>query len=441
MIDIDIIRKNPEIVINNLRKRGGKEDIVKEIIKRDEEWRITLSKLNELRKRKNEINRKIAESKKNGKKCDSYIKDSKRIDLAIEEIEKKEKTLKKSVEELLLKLPNILHETVPEGEGEEDNVPIKFWGKPKVWKEHIGNFNQYCNKCKFKKIKWKPMDHQELCFKWDLIDIERAAKISGSRFYFMKNQLVILEQALIRFALDELIKEGFSPISPPYMTRKVLEEGVTSLDDFKDVIYKIQGEDLYMIPTAEHPLVGMRMEEIINPSELPLKYCGISPCFRKEAGSHGRDTKGIFRVHQFNKIEMVIFSKPEESWQWHERLLSIHENLFRKLEIPYRIVNVCTGDIGVVAAKKYDLEAWLPGQGKYREMGSCSNCTEWQSRRLNIRYFEPDGKRKFVHTLNSTAIATQRTIVAILENHQTKTGKIKIPKALRKYTGFKSIGD
>ena len=240
--------------------------------------------------------------------------------------------------------------------------------------------------------------------------------------------------------MDFLVKKGFTPIEPPFMLRRRAEEGVTSFEDFEEMLYKIEGEDLYLIPTSEHPIAAMHMDEVLNPKDLPLKYAGISPCFRKEAGSHGRDTKGIFRVHQFNKVEQFVFCKPDESWDWFERLIENAEEIFRKLKIPYRVVNICTGDIGMVAAKKYDLEAWLPGQGKYREMVSCSNCTEWQSRRLNIRYFLPTGEKKYVHTLNSTAVATGRTIIAIMENFQKKDGSIRIPKVLHKYTGFKRIG-
>lgn len=224
------------------------------------------------------------------------------------------------------------------------------------------------------------------------------------------------------------------------MVRRYVEEGVTSFDDFEDVIYKVEEEDLYLIPTAEHPLAGMHANEILEGKDLPLLYVGVSPCFRKEAGTAGKDTKGIFRVHQFHKVEQFVYAKPEESWEWHEKLIQNAEEIFQELEIPYRVVNICTGDLGYVAAKKYDIEAWMAGQGKFREVVSASNCTEWQARRLNIRYRDKTHEKpRFVHTLNSTAIATSRAIVAILENHQTEEGVVKLPKALWKYTSFKEI--
>jgi seryl-tRNA synthetase len=441
MIDIDIIRKTPEIVLKDLEKRGDKEKIpwVKKIGELDLKWRKEIQEINSLRKRKNEINKKIIDCKREGKKCTAEIRDSKRIDLKIQEAETRLEELRKDIESYLLKLPNILSESVPVGNDDSDNIPIKYWGTPLVWEGHLGNFKKETGgKIPFKRIDWQPMDHQDIADKWGLLDIKRAAKISGSRFFFMKKELVLLDMAIQKFAMDEMMNEGFEPIEPPFMTKKDAESGVTSMTDFEDVLYKIEGEDLYMIPTSEHPMIAMHMDEVINPGSLPIKYCGVSACFRKEAGSHGRDTKGIFRVHQFNKVEQVVLSKPEDSWVWHERILGYHENIFKKLRIPHRVVNVCTGEMGIVAAKKYDLEAWLPGQGKYREMGSCSNCTEWQSRRLNIRYFEPDGRRRFVHTLNSTAIA-QRGVVAVLENNQNKKGEVRLPSVLRKYAGFSKI--
>jgi seryl-tRNA synthetase len=270
----------------------------------------------------------------------------------------------------------------------------------------------------------------------DLVDLDRAAKVSGARFYYMKNEAVLLELALERFAMDLLREKGFAIIEPPFMIKREPYEGVTSLADFEDTLYKIEGEDLYLIATSEHPMGAMFMNEILPAETLPLKYAGISPCFRKEAGAHGKDTKGIFRVHQFNKIEQFIFCKPEDSWKLHEELLANAEGIYQKLGIPYRIVNICTGDIGTVAAKKYDIEAWMPVQKMFREVVSCSNCTDYQSRRLNVRYREKTGeKSEFVHTLNSTAIATQRTIVAIIENYQQSDGSLKVPKALVPYMG------
>ena len=285
--------------------------------------------------------------------------------------------------------------------------------------------------------------HVDLLELLDLADIPRAAKISGARFYFLKNELVMLDLAMQRLALDMLIKKGYTPVYPPFMMRREPYEGVTDLADFEDVMYKIDDEDLYLIATSEHPMAAMHMGEVFEPTDLPLKLAGISTCFRKEAGTHGKDTKGIFRVHQFNKIEQFVFSHPDESWKIHEDLISNIEEYFQALEIPYRIVNVCTGDIGIVAAKKYDLETWMPVQETYMERGSCSNCTAYQATRLNIKYRLKKGvtEKDYLHTLNSTMMANPRAMVAILENFQQEDGSVRIPKALHKYlpAGMKQI--
>ncbi|MEM3592402.1 MAG: serine--tRNA ligase, partial [Candidatus Micrarchaeia archaeon] len=258
--------------------------------------------------------------------------------------------------------------------------------------------------------------------------------------YYLKNDLVLLDMALQRMVMELMVKKGFTPVYPPFMLKRKPYEGVTDLGTFEEALYKIEGEDLYLISTSEHPIAAMHMGEIIEEERLPLKYVGISACFRKEAGAHGKDTKGIFRVHQFNKIEQFVFCKPEDSWNIHEELIRNAEEIFQKIEVPYRIVNICTGEIGIVAAKKYDLEAWMPAQNTYREMISCSNCTSYQAIRLNIRYGKVGAEGKeYVHTLNSTAIATPRAIVAIMENHQDRDGSIIIPKAVVPYFGKERI--
>jgi len=315
-------------------------------------------------------------------------------------------------------LPNLLHESVPIGKDENDNVPIRKWGK-------------------IPKFDYPVRDHIDLALKLDIIDVERAGKIAGARFFYLKNEGVLLDMALMSFALEEMIKKGYKPIEPPFMMRRKPYEGVVSLSDFEDVLYKVEDEDLYMIATSEHPIAAMYMNEVLKEEDLPLKFVGLSTNFRKETGDHGKDTRGIFRTHQFNKVEQFIFCKPEDSWKMHEELIRNAEELAQKLDLPYRIVNVCTGDIGTVAAKKYDLEAWMPAQNAYREIISCSNCTDYQARRLNIKYREKEGAppKGFVHTLNSTAIATGRTIVAILENYQQEDCSVVVPKVLRRYMG------
>lgn len=422
MLDIKLIREKPDIVKDNLRKRGDldKLPLVDELIYLDQKRRELISEINSLRHLRNKLSLEINRMKKEGRDVRAKIEQAKKIPDKIKEKKGELEKIEKEIRGILYRLPNILHESVPIGKDESDNVVIKTWGK-------------------LPKFDFEPKDHIDLGLNLDLIEIERAAKSSGSRFYYLKKDLVKLNYALIQFALEMMEKKGFILFQPPYMVRRKVIESATDLGDFEDVIYKIEGEDLYLIPTSEHALLALHMDEILEENELPLRYCGVSPCFRKEAGTHGRDTKGIFRVHQFEKVEQFIFCKPEDSWSEHEFLLKNAEEIFQRLEIPYRVVNVCTGDIGTVAAKKYDIEAWLPGQGKYREVVSCSNCTDYQARRANIRYRgKPNEPTKFVHTLNSTLIATERALIAIMENYQQKDGSIKIPRVLVKYMNGKT---
>ncbi|MGD0511436.1 MAG: serine--tRNA ligase, partial [Candidatus Micrarchaeaceae archaeon] len=296
-------------------------------------------------------------------------------------------------------------------------------------------------------------NHEEILSDLGLVDIERAAKISGARFFFLKGDFALLEQSLIRFALDELVRKGYTMIAPPLVLKKKYYSGVTALGDFEDMLYKIEDpkeaagkkdyehieEELFMIGTSEHPMAAMHAEETFAGSELPLKYVGLSPCFRREAGAHGKDTKGIFRVHQFYKVEQFVFARQEDSWEYFDELVKNEEEIFQKLKLPYHVIDICTGDIGTVAAKKVDLEAWMPSQQKYREVTSASNCTDWQSLRLDIKYDEK-GERKYVHTLNATAVATNRTLVAIVENYANPDGTITVPDALVPYMGKSKIG-
>jgi seryl-tRNA synthetase len=426
MLDIKLIRENPEFVKNNLMKRGNPENIkmLDELIAVDKEWRMNLTKLNELRHERKLVTAAIAKAKKAAAEtaeAESGIKrieEAKRIDAQITSLEKDVTAEEEKERNLLMQLPNMLHESVPVGQGENDNVQVRTWGTIPTFTFPVKN-------------------HIDLALNLDLIDMERAGKVAGSRFFYLKRELVLLDMALMSFAMEELFKNGYTPIEPPYLMRREAYEGVTALSDFEDVLYKIENEDLYLIATSEHPMAAMLQNEVLLEQNMPLKLAGVSTCFRKEAGAHGKDTRGIFRTHQFNKIEQFIFCAPEQSWQLHEELVHNAEGLVHKLGLPYRVVNVCTGDIGTVAAKKYDIEAWMPAQDGYREIISCSNCTDYQARRLGIRYREKEGApvKGFVHTLNSTAIATGRTIVAVLENFQQEDGSIVIPKVLRKYMG------
>jgi seryl-tRNA synthetase len=418
MLDIKLIRESLEYVRSNLMKRGNSENLsmLEELVETDSKWRENLTKLNELRHQKKLVTGEVATLKKTGKDASEKLEKAKAIDKEITEMEGEVASEDEKEHDLLMRLPNMLHESVPVGQGENDNQQVRTWGSIPMFNFPVKN-------------------HIDLALNLDIVDIERAGKVAGSRFHYLKREAVLLDMALMSFAMEEMVKKGYMPIEPPYLMRKEAYEGVTALGDFEDVLYKVENENLYLIATSEHPMAAMLQNEVLKEEDLPLKLAGISACFRKEAGAHGKDTRGIFRTHQFNKVEQFIFSTPEQSWKFHEELLQNAEGLIQKLGLPYRVVNVCTGDIGTVAAKKYDIEAWMPAQNAYREIVSCSNCTDYQARRLNIRYREKEGSptKGFVHTLNSTALATGRTIVAILENYQQEDGSIIIPQALRKF--------
>ncbi|MCW4031129.1 MAG: serine--tRNA ligase [Candidatus Bathyarchaeota archaeon] len=420
MLDIKLIREDPKFVKNNLTKRGNPENIkiLNTLVALDREWRQNLTKLNDLRHERRIMTTEIAKLKKTGKNTSSEVERAKKLDYRITSIQVEVAEAKEKTRDYLMRLPNLLHESVPVGLDENDNVQIRSWGK-------IPEFD------------FPVKNHIDIGLNLDLIDIERAGKVTGSRFFYLKSEGVFLDLALKFFALEEITKKGYLPVEPPYLMRRESYEGVTALSDFEDVLYKIENEDLYLIATSEHPLAAMFINEVLKEEDMPIKLAGISACFRKEAGAHGKDTRGMFRTHQFNKIEQFVFCKPEESWKIHEELVHNAEELVQKLGLPYRVVNVCTGDIGTVAAKKFDIEVWMPAQNAYREVVSCSNCTDYQARRLGIRYRVKEGAppKGFLHTLNSTAIATGRTMVAILENYQKEDGSVVVPKVLRKYMG------
>jgi seryl-tRNA synthetase len=419
MLDMKFVRENPDLTRESLRRRGDldKVPLVDQLLENDKNWRSLQTEVNNLRNKRNRLTEDIAKLRRQGADSSTLVKEAEQIPDQIKELEKKTDELERMVTNTLMNLPNILHESVPFGKDESGNVEVKRWGEPAI-------------------SDFKPLDHIDLATRLGLLDVERAAKVVGARFYYLRGDLVKLNYALIRFALEFIEKKGYRLIQPPYMLRGEAIGGAVALTDFEDVIYKIEGEDLYLIPTAEHPLLAQHMDEILDGQELPLRYAGVSPCFRKEAGAHGRDTKGVFRVHQFEKVEQFVFSKPEQSWEEHEKLIANAEELFQLLKIPYRVVNVCTGDLGTVAAKKYDLEAWLPGQGQYREIVSCSNCTAYQAVRSKIRFRDrPDEPTRWVHTLNSTLIATERALVAVMENYQNKDGSINVPEILQPFMG------
>jgi seryl-tRNA synthetase len=417
-MDVKLVRESPDSIIQSLKKRGAvdKVPLVKGAVEADAEWRKLKTEVDHLRHRQNELTAQVAGLKKKGVPIQSKLKEAKEIPQRVKVLESKADEMNGKLTKILLSLPNILNETVPTGKDETESVTVRTWGE-------VPDFG------------FGPKDHIDLLTGLGMVDIERGAKVAGARFFFMKGDAVKLEHAIMQYALDSLRSKGYTPVEPPFMLNRAAYEGVVNLDDFGPVIYKVEGEDLHLIATSEHPLVSMHMDEILDLSRLPIRYCGFSPCFRVEAGAHGKDTKGIFRVHQFYKVEQVVFSRPEDSWALHEELISNAERIYRELGIPHRVVALCSGDTGFMSAKTYDLEAWLPGQRKYREMASASNVTDFQSRRLRIRYREKQSEPTiFVHTLNSSAVVT-RTLVALVENFQEKDGSVSIPKVLRTYMG------
>ena len=420
MLDAKLLKENPSKIENMLKMRGVNFPLG-DLVNLDKRRRELIIQLQELKHEKNILANSIARKKKEADTTTSAndeISKMKDISNRITELELEQDQVLKKYRYLMMSIPNLLHESVPVGSTEKENVVIKERGNKRA------------------KLAIAPKDHIDIATSFDLIDLERAAKISGARFYFLKNDLVKMNQALIQFGLDYLSNSGYTLVQPPYMIRKDAMEGAVILGDFEQVIYKVEGEDLYMIGTSEHAMVSMHMDEILDSPRLPLRYACVSPCFRKEAGAHGRDMKGIFRVHQFEKVEQVVFSRPEDSWKEHERMLELTERIYENLGLPFRTVLLCSGDLGKISAKTYDIEAWFPGQSNYREIVSCSNCIDYQARRLRIRYRDNvNDETKLVHTLNSTLIATERTMVSIIENYQTDNGTVQIPDVLQKYMG------
>ncbi len=418
MLDIKFVKANPELVKADLRKRNDLEKLpwVDELIGKNERYWKLKSEADQFRNRRNVITREINELRKAGRDFQGKVLEAKELPEKIRADDRELEELQARIRFILARLPNLLHESVPVGADESGNKEIRRWGKPK-------------------KVNYQLRVHGELLEERNLADFRRAAKVSGSGFVFLKNELVLLEIALVRFAVDLLRKKGFQIVQPPLMLGKKHYEAVTALSDFEDVMYKIEGENSYLIATSEHPMAAMYADEAFEESELPVKLCGISACFRKEIGSHGVDSRGLFRMHQFNKVEQFVFCRPGDSWKLHEELLKNAEELFRKLKIPYRVISICTGDIGIVAAKKYDIEAWFPREESYKEVVSCSNCTSYQAVGLNIKVKKGSEEKEFVHTLNCTEVATSRALRAIVENYQDKDGSVRVPAVLVPYMG------
>jgi seryl-tRNA synthetase len=417
MLDPRILKENPESVRDMLKKRNMTDFPLDDLIMLHKRRSELIIKTQELRRKKNLLSETVASKKKSKQDASFELAEMKQVSIVIDQTESEAIQIEEKFNQLIMALPNLLNEGVPVGKDEEENVVVRQNGRT-----IMPNFS--------------PKDHIDLATSLDLIDLGRAAKVSGSRFYFLRNELVKMNQALANFAIDFLSDHNYTLIQPPYMIRREPMVGSVILNDFEDVIYKIEGEDLYMIGTSEHAIASMHMDEILEGIKLPIRYAGFSSCFRKEAGAHGRDMKGIFRVHQFEKVEQFIFCRPEQSWREHERMLVLSEEFFKQLGIPYRVMLLCSGDTGKISAKTYDIEAWMAGQNAYREVVSCSNCLDYQARRLRIRFRDKTNEEtRIVHTLNSTLIATERTMVAILENFQTPRGTVEVPKVLQKYMG------
>ena len=413
MLDINFIRENTELVEKSTKEKGYKNVDIKSLLKLDDERKEALKIVEDLRKERNETAAKM----KGGKPSDDLIKKGKEIKEKLAGEEKVLEEVETKLKDGLKTVPNIIFEDVPLGP-EENSVEVKKWGEPKE----------------------KGVDHLDFATKRDWVDFERGAKVAGAKFYYTKGDLALLENALLQFGLKKVTEHGFTFMYVPDMVSSRVLEGCgfnPRTSDQSDEYY-IEGEDLAMIATAEMPLTGYHMDEILDEKDLPKFYAGYSACFRKEAGAYGKYTRGLFRVHQFNKLEMYCFCLPEQSKEIHEKILGIEEEIWQELGIPYHIINIAAGDLGAPAAKKYDLEYWSPVNQKYQELTSCSNCTDFQARSVNCRVRRKDGSIEFVHTLNGTAISLARTMVAVLENYANKDGTFTVPEALKPYLNGKS---
>lgn len=418
MLDIKFIRQNPDLVKKGAEKKGIKVDIDL-LLEVDKKRRETMMALEDMLAQKNWASKIIAGTK-DEKEKQKTILEMQGVDKNSDRFNKNLKEIEKEFNELLLQIPNLPFDDVPLGKDERDNVVLRKVGK-------------------IPKFSFKLKDYLEIAEKLDIIDVKRAAKIAGSRFGLLKKEAALIEFALINLALENLNMKKFIPVIPPVMLKEEMARGTGYFEAAdKEEAYFIPGDNLFLVGTSEQSLIAMHADEILEEKDLPKRYVGFSTCFRREAGSYGKDTRGILRVHQFDKVEMVSFCRPEDSKKEHQFLLEIEEKLMKSLEIPYQVVQICTGDLGMPAAAKYDIEAWLPSENRYRETHSTSNCTDFQARRLNIRYREKNGNLKFVHTLNGT-VFSQRPILAIIENYQQKDGSVRIPKVLQKYTNFKEI--
>ena len=418
-----MFRDHADVIRADHTKRGLPHDAIERVIELDQEWRNLLHATDQLRREKNEAARGIGAAKKAGDQAQAQAILAQVADLG-ERISAMEAQTNEAMEvrdRLRMSIPNVLHDDVPQGADESGNTVHAVHGTKPTFA-------------------FDPRTHNELIEMNKWVDLKRAAKIAGSRFFFLKGDLARLEFALQQYAVDFLRQRNYTFVQPPVMMNRTAYEGVTDLGDFETVMYGIEPDKYYMIATSEHPLTAMYMDETIPEEEMPVRMVGVSQCFRREVGSHGQSDLGIWRVHQFTKIEQIIIARPEDSWALHEELLQNCTDLWDSLGIHYEVVNICTGDMGTVAAKKYDLEAWIPGAGQYKEIVSCSNCTDYQANRLSIRYGQPGHPNQpIVHTLNSTAVATSRALVAIMEQYQLEDGRVAVPEVLQPFMGGQGV--
>jgi len=420
MLDPKIFRDEPEKIRKMLKDRAVEFDFDK-MLELGKKRRSLMQETDELRQKRNKMSITIGQAKKSNEDTSSLLTDMGKISKDLDKLEQLQKTVESDYTNLAFSIPNMIHKSVPIGPDESANVEVRKWGETP-------------------KFDFDVKGHEEIAEKLDILDIQRASKIAGARFYYLKGDLVKLANAITSFAFEFLSEKGYKLIQPPYMINRKSMEGAVIAEDFEDVIYKIQDDDLYLIGTSEHAIASMYSDEILDGKSLPDRFGSISPCFRKEAGAHGKDQKGIFRVHQFEKFEQFVFSKPEDSDMEQDKMIGNSEEFYQKLEIPHRVVLLSSGDMGKVAAKTFDIEAWMPGQNAYREICSVSNCNDFQARRLKIRFRDKTNEEtQYVHTLNGTLVAIERTMVAIIENFQTNDGHIKIPKVLQKYFGKDKI--
>lgn len=395
-------------------------DVIKQIKKIDERWRKVKYEEEKLRSERNKLNNEIINAKKNKKDAKKFIDESKEVSVKIKEIKVDSEKLEKEIEGLMLNLPNTPDKSVPIGKNEEDNPEVRKWEKPKKHSKDV-------------------LSHYDIAAKSEMIDFERGVKLACHRFSVLKGPVAKLERALINFMLEVQTRKGYQEIIPPYLVNTKTITSTGQLPKFAEQQYKADGEDLWLIPTAEVPLTNLYAGEVLDPAKLPIKVTAYTPCFRREAGEYGRDIRGLIRQHQFNKVELVKFAHPENSYKELESMTKDAEEILKLLKLPYRVVELCTGDIGFGAAKTYDIEVWIPSQDKYREISSCSNCTDFQARRANIKYRDEKGKLQLVHTLNGSGLAVGRTLIAVLENYQENKKTVVIPEVLRNYMGMDTI--